>query len=63
MAGGRQRRPISGYFKFAAEVRDDVKRVLQRRLGRQPDVVEVARETGRRWRGLTLGEKNRYNRR
>lgn len=49
---------LSGYMKFAKEVRP---RILSEKPAMRSDVTLVAKEIGKRWRAMSEAEKKRYD--
>ena len=49
---------LSGYMKFAKEVRP---RILYEKPAMRSDVTLVAKEIGKRWRAMSEAEKKRYD--
>jgi hypothetical protein len=47
----------NGYMKFAAEIRPQI---LKEHPEMKSDVVQVAREIGKKWRALTESERKNY---
>ncbi len=52
------RKALSGYMKFAKEVRP---RILSEKPSMRSDVTLVAKEIGKRWRAMSADEKKRYD--
>ena len=52
------KRALSGYMKFAKEVRP---RILSEKPSMRSDVTLVAKEIGKRWRAMSEVEKKRYD--
>lgn len=52
------KRALSGYMKFAKEVRP---KILSEKPSMRSDVTLVAKEIGKRWRAMSEAEKKRYD--